>query len=270
MPSFVVRNSAATGPRANLHNVPPIAPSPQTHDALEALPARFNLRDLGGIETADGRRVATGRLYRGASLHRLEAEHLEAVAPLGIRTAIDLRTTAEIGHGTFAGGAGAVHHLPIFETGPDLGDPDHEAARVLAEAYLWMLDEGPDSFRSAIELLGEPEALPAVVYCAAGKDRTGVLCAIVLALVGVEREAIAADYALSDSPAATLREWHLENGASPDHLAAASIFRAPPEAMELFFAALEERHGSLDAYLDGIGVEVEVARRRLAAALLAP
>src|SRR5262249_30803111 len=100
------------------------------------------------------------------------------------------------------------------------------------------------------------------------KDRTGVVCAIVLRLVGAGREAVAADFALSDAPAAALREWHLENGASPDQLAAAGVFRAPTEAMELFFDSLDERFGSLDGYLDGIGVDVEAARPRLAAALL--
>jgi hypothetical protein len=83
---------------------------------------------------------------------------------------------AEVASGGFAGGAATIHHLPIFETGPDLGDPGEEAARVLADAYLWMLDEGPTAIRGAI----------------------------VLSLVRVEREAIAADYALSDAPAAAL------------------------------------------------------------------
>jgi protein tyrosine/serine phosphatase len=132
-----------------------------------------------------------------------------------------------------------------------------------------MLDEGPEAIRSAIDLLGEPGTAPAVVYCAAGKDRTGVVCAIVLSLLGVDRATIAADYALSDAPAAALREWHLDNGTPPDQLAAAGIFRAPREAMELFLAAVDERFGSLDAYLAGIGVDVEAARRRLAATLLA-
>ncbi len=259
----------ATGIAPTARIVAAIAPPLETRSTTEALPARFNLRDLGGVETTDGRRVATGRLYRGASLHRLEPEHVEALAAFGIRTAIDLRTSAEVEGGGFAGDAATVRHLPIFETGPDLGDPGEEAARVLADAYIWMLDEGPDAIRSAIDLLGDPGTTPAVVYCAAGKDRTGVVCAIVLSLVGVGREAIAADYALSDEPAAALRDWHLDNGTPPDQLAAAGIFRAPREAMELFLASVDERFGSLDAYLAGIGVNVETARCRLAATLLA-
>ncbi|MBN9621347.1 MAG: tyrosine-protein phosphatase [Actinobacteria bacterium] len=252
---------------ARTHSVRAIAPPLETNTA-DLLPIRFNLRDLGGVEAGDGRRVAPGRLFRGAGLHQLEPEHLDAVAPCGIRTAIDLRSSEEIGRGSFAGEAATLHHLPIFETGPDLGDPGDEAARILADTYMWMLGEGPDSIRGAIELLGEPEILPAVVYCAAGKDRTGIVCAIVLTLVGVEREAIAADYAPSDAPATALREWHLDNGTPADQLAAAGVFRAPREAMLLFLTAVDERFGSLDAYLEGIGVDVGGARRRLAAALL--
>jgi protein-tyrosine phosphatase len=244
-----------------------IAAPPQTQTATVSLPLRFNLRDLGGTETAEGRAVAHGRLFRGASLHRLAPEELESLAPLGIRTAIDLRSTEEIGRGTFAG-AGPVHHLPIFEKTPDLGDPDDDVAQVLADAYLWMLDEGPTSIRTALELLGDPDRLPVVVYCAAGKDRTGVLIAIVLRLLGVEPPTVAADYALSDAPAAALREWHLNNGASDDQLAAAGIFRAPTETMHLFLTALDDRFGSLDGYLETLGLDPAETRARLTASLL--
>jgi protein-tyrosine phosphatase len=203
-------------------------------------------------------------------MHRLEDEHLEALAPLGIRTAIDLRSSEEIGAGTFVGSAAPVRHLPIFEIGPSFSDPveGDAVARTLADAYLWMLSEGPGSIRAALEVLGEPRELPAVVYCAAGKDRTGVVIALTLLLIGVEPDAVAADYALSDEPAAALRAWHLDNGASPDQLAAAGVFRAPAEAMGLFLASLDREFGSLDGYLESIGLEVEATRARLADALL--
>ena len=80
---------------------------------------------------------------------------------------------------------------------------------------------------------------------------------------------VAADYALSDEPAAALRAWHLDNGASPDQLAAAGVFRAPTEAMDLFLDSLDAEFGSLDGYLEGIGVDPAGARAGLADALLA-
>jgi protein-tyrosine phosphatase len=265
---FGVRNSVATRWRRIVRSVPVIVPRLQTPVPPVELPERFNLRDLGGLATADGRTVAPGRLWRGAGLHQLEPAQVEALAPLEIRTAIDLRATDEVALGTFAGSAEPVRHLPIFETRPDLGEPGDDPAEVLAGAYLWILEQGPGSIREAIELLGEPGNLPAVVYCAAGKDRTGVVCALVLSLVGVDREAIAVDYALSDAPALALRDWFLANGTPADQLAAAGVFRAPRAAMDLFLAALDERHGSLDAYLESIGVDAEAARQNLRAALL--
>ena len=167
--------------------------TPETSPPEVTLPQRFNLRDLGGIPAADGREIARGRLYRGASMHRLEPEHLEAMAPLGIRTAIDLRSTDDVGISTFAGDGTAIRHLPIFEVGPKFEDPIDDIPGTLADAYIWMLDVGAPSIKGAIELLGEPGELPALVYCAAGKDRTGVVCAIVLTLAGAERDAVAAE-----------------------------------------------------------------------------
>lgn len=250
-------------------SVRPIAPPSETRPPLASLPARFNLRDLGGTPTADGRIVAPGRFLRGASMHRLEPDHLESVAPLGIRTAIDLRSSEEVGRGAFTGSAAPVRHLPIFEDGPSFSEPVEDIARTLADAYLWMLSEGAASIRTALALLGDPRSLPAVVYCAAGKDRTGVVVAIVLRLLGVERETIAADYALSDEPAAALRAWHLDNGTSPDQLAAAGIFRAPTAAMDLFLDSIDAEFGSLDGYLERIDVDVAATRANLADALLA-
>jgi protein-tyrosine phosphatase len=249
--------------------VPTIAAPSETSTPLASLPSRFNLRDLGGTPTGDGRIVAPGRLYRGASLHRLEVDHLDAVAPFGIRTAIDLRSTKEVGRGTFAGSAAPIRHLPIFEVGPTFSEPIEDIARTLADAYLWMLGEGGASIRTALDVLGDPRDLPAVIYCAAGKDRTGVVVAIVLSLLGVEREAIAADYARSDEPAAALRAWHLDNGTSPDQLAAAGIFRAPTTAMDLFLDSVDAEFGSLDGCLESIGVDIATTRGRLADALLA-
>ena len=80
---------------------------------------------------------------------------------------------------------------------------------------------------------------------------------------------VAADYALSDEPAGSLRAWHLDNGASLDQLAAAGIFRAPTAAMDLFLNSLDAEFGSLDAYLEGIGVDPDAAGAYLADALLA-
>jgi protein-tyrosine phosphatase len=236
--------------------------------SVPLLPARFNLRDLGGLETVDGRRVRDARLYRGASLHQLEGEQLAATAALGWGTAIDLRTASEVAYGTYSHASTATHHLPVFEQTPIFKEPIEDIATALAETYMRMLEEGGSAIATGLELLCDPSNYPAVVYCAAGKDRTGVFCAIVLHLIGVRAEGIAADYALSDGPAQALRDWRA--GLAPERRdpVPAGIYRAPQEAMELFFEAVERRFGAIEGYLGELGVAVDEATHGLESNLL--
>jgi protein-tyrosine phosphatase len=229
---------------------------------------RFNLRDLGGLPVAGGGRVREGRLFRGAGLHRLEPEDLERLGPLGLRTAIDLRTPAEFAAGSYPEGAAAVHGMPIFERGPEFPAEVDDPAATLTETYLWMLDQGRETIPRILKLLADPETYPAVVFCAAGKDRTGIVCALVLDQLGVARDAIAADYALSDAPAEALRRRVAEVRGAEHDLVPAGIYRAPERAMVDFFAAVDARFGGPDAYLEGIGVAVGEVREGLRRALL--
>jgi protein-tyrosine phosphatase len=246
-----------------------IADQLETAAWAEQLPTYFNLRDLGGMTTGEGRTVRDGMLFRGASLHRLEPQHHELIAELEIATAIDLRTGEEVGHGTYSSVGATVHHLPMFAATPTFEEPIEDPATALVDAYLWMLGQAGPAIGAALELLADPESYPAVVYCAAGKDRTGVLIAIVLELLGVGRDQIAGDYARSDAPAQALREWRAALDPSRRDPVPAGIYRAPADALPRFFAALERRHGSLDAYLTDAAVPVEPTRTALRANLLA-
>jgi len=207
-------------------------------------------------------------LFRGASLHRLEPDHHELLADREIVTAIDLRTAEEVARGTYANDGATVHHLPMFRQSPTFEEPIEDLAGTLADTYVWMLGEGAASVERGLGLLRDPDSYPAVVYCAAGKDRTGVLCAIVLDLLGVSREEIAADYSLSDEPAQALREWRAGLDPSRRDPVPAGIYRAPPAAMARFFAAVDDRYGSLDGYLAEAGVPVDRTRAALREILL--
>jgi protein-tyrosine phosphatase len=234
----------------------------------EQLPAYFNLRDLGGMTAGDGRSVRSGMLFRGASLHRLEPAHHDLLAELEIATAIDLRTGEEVGHGTYSSVGATVHHLPMFAATPTFEEPIDDPATALVDAYLWMLGEAGPAISAALGLLEDPASYPAVVYCAAGKDRTGVLVAIVLDLLGVPRDRIAADYARSDVPSQALRDWRAALDPGRRDPVPAGIYRAPADAMPRFFVALETRFGSLDAYLTGVGIPVAQTRTALRENLL--
>lgn len=227
-----------------------------------ALVDTFNLRDLGGYATEDGRTVRWRRLFRGAGLQRLAGADLETVRALGIVTAIDLRTDGEVrATGTFPFGplAATFHHLPMIERIWDLSELDPDAAPhdFLVSRYRDMLDEGAPTIATALELLARPGALPGAFYCAAGKDRTGVLAALVLGALGVPDEAIVADYHLSKERVERIRARALETrgaGASAMVAQPPAFMQAPAEAMEGLLGWIREAHGSPRSYLVAIGV----------------
>jgi protein-tyrosine phosphatase len=234
--------------------------SPHTRDI--ALVDTFNLRDLGGYPTADGRRVRWRRLFRGAGLQRLTGADLETVRALGLVTAIDLRTAGELEtRGRYPSEVLPVtfHHLPMIDAIWDLTDldPDEAPEHYLVARYREMLVEGSATIAETMRILSRPEELPAVFYCAAGKDRTGVLAALVLDALGVEPASIVADYHLSKERVERIRARALAGAGEPRSAMLdqpPAFMQAPAGAMELLLAWIREAHGSTPAYLEGIGV----------------
>jgi protein-tyrosine phosphatase len=217
----------------------------------------FNLRDLGGYETADGRTIKWRTLFRADGVHRLEPE---AFTELGIRTVLDLRTHGEIEERGRASGDHDWHHLPMLKTLWERSSFTEEttAERFLADRYLVMLDEGAESLVTILDLLADPERVPAVFHCAAGKDRTGVVAAVVLAVLGVDDDVIAQDYGLSRLGMDRMVEYIRET--YPDRYDAMSdqpsaFLQAPEAAMRLFLADVEAAYGSLPAYVSSLGVD---------------
>src|ERR1700760_1374941 len=172
-----------------------------------------NVRDLGGHRTRDGRVIRPGRWFRGASLHRVTGADVDVLRSLGIRTAIDLRTIAEVReHGAFpvaTTGIG-VRHCPViprtWERRDDLHDAD-AATRYLIERFVEMLDTGGDAVAETVRALADPQGGAVITYCMAGKDRTGVVTAIVMDLLGVPDDDIAAEFHRSDAGAQGMFTW---------------------------------------------------------------
>ena len=171
-------------------------------------------------------------------------------------TVIDLRTEGElVASGGYALPA-TFHHLPMLATIWDLTgvDPDTPADDYLAARYVEMLDEGAATIAATMRILSRPESFPAVFYCAAGKDRTGVLAALVLDAIGVEPEHIVADYHLSKERVEPIRARAA--AASGAMLVQPPPFmQAPAGAMRLLLAAIRETHGSTAVYLEGIAID---------------
>jgi len=240
-------------------NVVPTLAEPDRRLVLEAV---HNFRDLGGYPTSDGRVTRWHTLYRADGLQRCSAADVETLRALGLHTVIDLRTDRELEErGRFPVDAYPVdfHHLPVIDVTWDVesvGDHD-EAADFLFHQYRSLLAYGEPLFAKAFHILGLPEALPAVFHCAAGKDRTGILAALILASLGVPHELVSEDYGLSRGALERTREWALVH--NPEMAAAwdavpANHMAAEPEAIARLLDVLAEEHGSIRDYVVSIGV----------------
>ncbi len=223
----------------------------------------FNVRDLGGYRTADGRLTRWRTLYRADGLNRAEGDDIARLSAMGLRTVIDLRTTGEADErGRFPVDLLPVsyHHFPVLrQTWEGVAlDPEVDGSAFLADRYGEMLVEGAPAIADALAVLAEPSSYPAVFHCAAGKDRTGVLAALVLGLAGVSDETIAADYGLSRAGMASMVEWVRANR-PPEVLDSmllqpGVLLEAPPRAMRSLLAGLRAEHGSIEGYAAAIGL----------------
>jgi rhodanese-related sulfurtransferase len=236
-------------------------------DRLVPLAGAFNFRDLGGYRGLDGRVTRWGRLFRSDTLHELTAPDVELLRSLGLATVIDLRTPRELartGRGPLEPEPIRYRHLSVIvdEDGEAMAAPSEDD---LAQRYLWYLDVGRPALVGSLELLADPESTPLVFHCAAGKDRTGVLAALVLDILGVERPVIVADYEIT----AGRMELILGRYRSDPKFAArmaelpASRFAVEAVTMERFLDGLYERFGGARSWAleAGVGADAIDAMR---------
>jgi protein-tyrosine phosphatase len=241
-----------------------------------------NTRDLGGLPTVDGGHTVAGRVLRSDNLQTLTPEDVRVlVEEIGLREVIDLRTTAEVlleGRGPLREVPTVIHrhfsliperghHTDVFAVEeddlPDLPEgwvesllprqtpahaqDEHPAVR----AYLGYLHDRSDAVVEALRAIAHTGEGASVVHCAAGKDRTGVVVALSLAVAGVPHEEIVADYAMTaeviDALVAKLAASPTYAEDMEEHDVARHTPRA--ETMERVLALLDERHGGPAGWL---------------------
>lgn len=227
-----------------------------------------NFRDLGGYTTADGKTVRRGLIYRSGVLTYLtDADHA-ALAPLGIRTIVDLRRDDEIAAEP-THWAGPVQNLS-WQLDESLASAQRGAAweKVATgpELRAWLIKFYPDMqdwlarpLRGILDaLLGNQT--PLVFHCAAGKDRTGFCAAIILGLAGVDEDTILADFAVTDTAVdlyAFTRTHRaarmgLTDGEHPFEKMAPDVrealMRADPAYLKAALDSVAEQHGSIAGY----------------------
>ena len=220
----------------------------------------LNARDLGGYTTQDGHETRWGMVVRSDSPAALTEAGRAALASYGVRAIVDLRLPAELADdpNPFAepGDHGIVYTNVSF-IDPAAAPPD--AVSTLAEDYLQMLDRYRQGVAQSMAAIASAPADGAVlIHCAAGKDRTGLISALLLGLVDVPAETIAADYALTaELLRPREREWLA--GLPPEERAEreAMVARYAPtaEVMLAVLAGLTERHGGVEPYLRSTGLD---------------
>jgi len=222
------------------------------------LEGTYNVRDVGGYLTTDGRSTRWRRLLRADGMHRLTEEAQRTLLDTGLRTIIDLRrpSEAEQQPNVFATATTLRYlHMPLYQI--LVGDNDE---RTLGEIYRWVVDECQPQIAAVVRLFAEPDALPSLVHCTAGKDRTGVVIALLLGAVNVPAETIIADYAVS---AEYLRGGFMEEirqrvtAAGLDWDNYQRLLISPEAFMRDLLAHLDAQYDGVQSYLRTIGIDGE-------------
>lgn len=226
---------------------------PTRHLQLEGT---YNVRDTGGYATEDGQTTRWRTLLRGDSLHQLTNAGQAELVAAGLRTVIDLRHAAELAESpnVFATSTTVRYlNVPLIENAPRAV----EAPSTLADIYEGIIAASHARIRQIFAALAEPGAFPALVHCTAGKDRTGIVVALLLGTAGVPAATVAADYALTETFLG--REWLAERKriivASGGNWARfETLMGSPEELMLRTLADIEARYGGVRQYLLAIGV----------------
>ncbi|MFF9506692.1 tyrosine-protein phosphatase [Streptomyces sp. NPDC014724] len=244
-----------------------------------AVPAStvVNLRDLGGIPLEAGRRVRSGAVLRSGRLSGLDAAQDRAVAALGIRTVVDLRTADER--------AAAPDRLPpgarlfvadVLGDNPGvaparlralLADPvaaeqllgSGKAEELFAGTYRQMVlsPAAAAAYRAFVETVADEHARPVLFHCTTGKDRTGWATALLLMLLGASRDVVRSEF-LAVNPVVRVAyapyvQDFLDAGGDPE--IASAIIEVRPRYLDMALDAMDERWGGLDGYVrDGLRV----------------
>jgi len=238
---------------------------PNAPAALErhiALEGAVNFRDLGGYRTTDGRTIRWRTLYRADDLSRLSRPDRALVRNLGIATVIDLRSRNEVESERFPVDEIPVgfHHLPLTAELPPF-DEFRAGPRVFARHYRDIAREAGDQIGRAVAIVAQPESHPVIVHCAAGKDRTGVLVAVLLALLGVPDDTIAEDYALSAQAMDQLLKRLLDRLPGQEEVissVAATMFSATPDNIRAMLEGVRAEYGSIGVYAAAHGAGPEI------------
>ena len=224
----------------------------------------LNVRDLGGHPTEDGGETRFGSVVRADSVSQLTPAGWQALAEYGIRTVVDLRGDHEREEDPPRELPVDVQHVPFMEASDEEWEEiagelerldDLPVADATRDAYLIFLERFKSNVGAAVRAVAEAPEGGVVIHCVGGKDRTGLLAALLLHLAGVPAEDIAADYALSEERLRPRHEgWFKAAETEAELKRLQRIAQTPPEAISGVFDELERHYGSIEGYLRDAGL----------------
>jgi protein-tyrosine phosphatase len=225
-------------------------------------PGLLNARELGGHPTLDGATTRSRSLLRSDDLVQLTDAGVQALADYGVCTVVDLRWPAEVAarpHPMALGERQVRYHRISL-----LADDEMEWASLSGECTkeMWkcaVLEHTRPQLKAVLEIIARAAAGPLLFHCVAGKDRTGLIAALLLALADVEPDAIAADYAASTTH---LADAYMQRYANLDRTEILEALRCPEEGVHNMLAYLAQ-YGGAAGYLRAIGLgDPTIARLR--------
>jgi protein-tyrosine phosphatase len=224
----------------------------------------MNFRDIGGYPARRGRTVAWRHVFRSGEFRNLTPEDLHRLTnELGVGCVIDLRSGFEVkkhGKGLLTETDLKYYHIEFMSDG---GDPKANAKRYehctnMGEFYIELVQqkEFGQKIVEALEVIAEPKNYPLVFHCAVGKDRTGMLAAMLLSLLGVGEDEIIKDYALSEPYMDALLEKIRQNPKEGEGVPKIPeyFWKAPAESMKLLLVMLKKEYGGVAGYLKEMGM----------------
>ncbi|TEY76057.1 hypothetical protein BOTCAL_0061g00160 [Botryotinia calthae] len=250
---------------------------------VEGIP---NFRDLGGYPLASGptsHSVRQGVVYRCGEPQRVTEKGIATMQQLGITHIYDLRSQDELNKSAAAGRGGVVEwegcqrvFAPVFPT--ENYSPERIAIRFrdyaskgtegFTRAYTDILNNAPNSYRTILLHLANEPSKPLIVHCTAGKDRTGVLCALILSLCGVDDEVVAREYSLTtfglpqEWKAGIIKHLMEHPAIKDDHEGAENLISSKAENMLATFKMLHEKFGGAESYvIEKCGLTIDEVER---------
>jgi protein-tyrosine phosphatase len=240
-----------------------------------------NTRDIGGYVTGDLGVLRQGQIIRSENLSRLTADDFQKLEEIGVKTVIDLRTNKEHAkEPTVWQGDNPPQffHFPVGDSNNDWFNAqrkmfkrnrftEQQALDHMVEGYRVIAEEEIESYQKVMDVVLDESNWPVLIHCNAGKDRAGIATTLILEALGVDRETIMDEFLLTNEMARTdakaafmARESKKLSGAkrssrSPSASAWSPIVGVRPEMLEAYYATVEEKYGSMDAFLAELGVD---------------